>query len=55
VKAAARLTLGRLVFGVIYWFVWTIALPWYGGYRLEDEPDVLDDGTTITKLVRKEK
>jgi len=43
-----------LVFGVIYWFVWTIALPRYRGYRLEEEADTLGDGTTITKLVRKE-
>lgn len=46
--------LSRLVFGVAYWFVWTIALPHWGGYRLEEEADILDDGTTITKLVRRE-
>ena len=44
----------RLIFGVIYWFVWTMALPHYRGYRLEEEADILDDGTSITKLVRKE-
>ncbi|KAI1611493.1 LAT family L-amino acid transporter [Exophiala viscosa] len=42
-----------LVFGVAYWFIWIKALPWYRGYRLEEEADVLGDGTTITKLVRK--
>jgi hypothetical protein len=39
---------------VAYWFVWTVALPRYRGYRLEEETDILGDGTTITKLVRKE-
>ncbi|EHY58218.1 low-affinity methionine permease [Exophiala dermatitidis] len=42
------------VFGIAYWFVWTVALPRYRGYRLEEEADILSDGTTITKLVRKE-
>ncbi|KAK3984425.1 amino acid permease-domain-containing protein [Cladorrhinum sp. PSN332] len=40
-----------LVFGILYWFLLTIFLPWLGGYRLEEEADVLSDGTTITKLV----
>lgn len=43
-----------LLFGVAYWFVWTIVLPRYRGYRLEEEADILGDGTTITKLVRKD-
>ncbi len=37
---------------ILYWYVWTVALPWWGGYKLEEEVDVLDDGTTITKLVK---
>ncbi|KAK0638495.1 amino acid permease-domain-containing protein [Cercophora newfieldiana] len=40
-----------LLFGVLYWLVWTVLLPKWGGYRLEEAADVLDDGTTITKLV----
>lgn len=40
-----------LLFGVIYWYIWTVLLPRWGGYRLEEEVDVLDDGTSITKLV----
>ncbi|ETI28132.1 hypothetical protein G647_00581 [Cladophialophora carrionii CBS 160.54] len=43
-----------LVFGVCYWFVWTIALPRYRGYTLEEETGILDEGTTITTLARKE-
>lgn len=44
----------RLLFGIGYWYVWTIALPRYYGYKLEDEGDILSDGTTITKLVRRQ-
>ncbi|KAL2180559.1 amino acid permease-domain-containing protein [Thermothelomyces heterothallicus CBS 202.75] len=40
-----------LAFGVMYWAVVTILLPWWGNYRLEERADVLRDGTTITKLV----
>ncbi|KAI1132935.1 methionine permease [Nemania abortiva] len=43
---------GIIVFGVIYWLVWTVILPRLGGYRLEEKQDVLDDGTTITVLAR---
>ncbi len=43
-----------MLFGVAYWFVWTIVLPRYRGYRLEEEADILGDGTTINRLVRKE-
>lgn len=42
------------MFGFTYWYIWTVALPQWGGYRLENETAVLEDGTTITKLVRKE-
>ncbi|KAK4443839.1 amino acid/polyamine transporter I [Podospora aff. communis PSN243] len=41
-----------LLFAVLYWFVWTVLLPRWGGYRLEEVADVLDDGTTVTKLVK---
>ncbi|KAF7503329.1 hypothetical protein GJ744_003972 [Endocarpon pusillum] len=52
--AYALVGIAIITFGVIYWFIWTIALPRCRGYRLEDEPDILGDGTTITKLVRKD-
>lgn len=42
----------RLVFGVVYWFVWAVALPRYRGYRLEERAEILDDGTTLTRLVQ---
>ncbi|KAH8424460.1 putative methionine permease [Aspergillus melleus] len=41
-----------VLFGILYWYVWTRLLPRWGGYKLEEEVDVLDDGTSITKLVR---
>lgn len=43
---------GILVFGALYWLVWTVILPRLGGYRLEEKQDVLDDGTAITVLTR---
>ncbi|KAE9972709.1 hypothetical protein EG328_004850 [Venturia inaequalis] len=39
------------LFGIIYWFVWTVALPRWRGYHLEETVEILDDGTSITKLV----
>jgi amino acid transporter len=43
---------GVIVFGLLYWLVWTVILPRLGGYRLEEKEDILDDGTTITVLTR---
>ncbi|CBF87100.1 hypothetical protein AN2560.2 [Aspergillus nidulans FGSC A4] len=43
---------GVLAFGVIYWYVWTVLLPRWGGYKLEEEEKVLDDGTAVTRLVK---
>lgn len=42
----------RLVGGVIYWYLWTVVIPHWGGYHLEEEGDVLHDGTSVTKLVK---
>lgn len=39
------------LFGIIYWYVWTVALPRWRGYHLEEAVEILDDGTSITKLV----
>ncbi|KAF2866335.1 amino acid permease-domain-containing protein [Massariosphaeria phaeospora] len=43
--------IGIIVFGLVYWYVWTRLIPKWKGYRLEEEISVLDDGTTVTKLV----
>jgi hypothetical protein len=40
-----------IVFGVLYWFIWTRLVPRWRGYKLEEEAQVLDDGTTVTRLV----
>ncbi|KAJ9317004.1 hypothetical protein DTO271D3_2743 [Paecilomyces variotii] len=42
---------GIILFAVIYWYVWTVLLPRWRGYTLEEEVEVLEDGTSITKLV----
>ena len=42
----------RLICSVIYWYLWTVLIPRLGGYRLEEEADVLQDGTSVTKLVK---
>jgi hypothetical protein len=44
-----------ILFGVGYWYIWTVLLPRLGNYTLEEETEVLDDGTSITKLVHKSK
>ncbi|KAL3708682.1 low-affinity methionine permease [Talaromyces marneffei ATCC 18224] len=44
---------GIILFGIIYWYIWTVLLPRLGNYTLEEETEVLDDGTSITKLVHK--
>ena len=36
-------------FAVAYWYVWIKLMPKLSGYQ---EMDVLDDGTTITALVK---
>lgn len=42
---------GVILFGLLYWVVWFKILPRLKGYRIEEETDVLSDGTTISKLV----
>ncbi|OQD70222.1 hypothetical protein PENDEC_c025G02901 [Penicillium decumbens] len=44
--------LGVIAFAVIYWYVWTVLLPRWGGYKLVETVDTLDDGTGVTKLAR---
>lgn len=42
----------RLLLGVLYWYVWTVYLPRRGGYTLEEQEEVLIDGTGVIRLVR---
>ena len=46
------LIMSSLICGIIYWYLWTVLVPRLRGYRLEEEVRVLDDGTSITKLVK---
>ena len=46
------LTVHSIIFGVLYWYVWTRLIPHWKGYSLEEAVEVLDDGTSITKLVQ---
>lgn len=41
-----------ILFGVAYWYVWTIWIPRRKGSTLEETTATLDDGTTITRLVQ---
>ncbi|OJJ46753.1 hypothetical protein ASPZODRAFT_97254 [Penicilliopsis zonata CBS 506.65] len=43
---------GIIVFGIAYWYIWTVLMPSWGGYSLGEEDEMLDDGTRITKLTR---
>ncbi|CAI7644607.1 unnamed protein product [Penicillium glandicola] len=47
----ALVGIGIVLFGVLYWYVWTVLLPQWGGYQLEEEKEILADGTSIIKLV----
>ena len=42
----------RLVCGIIYWYLWTVLVSRLRGYRLEEEADMLQDGTSVIKLVK---
>ncbi|KIW08912.1 uncharacterized protein PV09_00831 [Verruconis gallopava] len=44
--------ISTILIAVAYWFVWIRLLPWWGGYRYEEDIDQLSDGTKISKLVR---
>ena len=37
----------------MWWYAWIILYPRWKGFTYEDEADILDDGTVVTRLVRK--
>lgn len=41
----------RIVFGILYWYIRFVALPRRFGYTIEEEVEVLSDGTSITRLI----
>ncbi len=40
-----------IVFSILYWYLAFIVIPNWYGYRVEEEIEVLSDGTSVTKLV----
>lgn len=44
--------MGRLCFGVVYWYIWTVLIPRWGKYHLEEQTSLLEDMTSITQLVK---
>ena len=36
---------------MLYWYLVFVAIPKWYGYRVEEEVEVLSDGTSITRLV----
>ena len=47
-----ELTPNSILFGILYWYVWTLLIPRWRGYSLEEVVELLEDGTSITKLVQ---
>ncbi|KAK3938017.1 amino acid permease-domain-containing protein [Diplogelasinospora grovesii] len=41
-----------ILLGLLYWFLWTVLLPRWGDYQLEEVTDSLDDGTIITRVIQ---
>lgn len=46
----ALVGIGSVLLAVVYWWVWIKVLPWWGGYKYEEEMGVLKDGTIISSL-----
>ncbi|EZF29989.1 hypothetical protein H101_06361 [Trichophyton interdigitale H6] len=46
---------GIIILSIVYWWIWTIVIPNRNGYRLEEEIEILPDGTSITQLVHVDK
>jgi hypothetical protein len=40
-----------ILFAILYWYLAFVAIPRWYGYRVEEETEVLSDGTSITRLV----
>lgn len=43
---------GIILFGVGWWAVVFWGLPRWSGYEVEEEVEILEDGTSVTRLVR---
>ncbi|KGQ08822.1 High-affinity methionine permease [Beauveria bassiana D1-5] len=49
----AMVGMSTVLISIVYWYVWTVLIPRWWGYSLEEEDAILPDGTTITKLIHK--
>ncbi len=43
--------ISTITLGILYWWVYFKVIPYWKGYSVEEEDEVLADGTTVTKLV----
>lgn len=41
-----------ILFGIAYWYIWTVWIPRRNGCTLEEMEGTLDDGTTVTRHVQ---
>lgn len=41
----------RILFAILYWWLTFVVVPRWRAYSIEEEVEVLSDGTSITKLV----
>jgi hypothetical protein len=43
-----------LLVATLYWYISTVALPRIFSYQMEERIETLDDGTTVTRICKKE-
>ncbi len=41
----------RILFAILYWYLAFVVVPRWREYTVEEEVEILSDGTSITKLV----
>ncbi|KAF7560134.1 hypothetical protein G7046_g4028 [Stylonectria norvegica] len=49
----AIVSVAIVIAGVLYWWLWTVVVPRWRGLRLEEETEVLADGTSITRFIHR--
>jgi hypothetical protein len=40
-----------IIFAILYWYLAFVVIPNWYGYRVEEEVEVLSDGTSVSRLV----
>ncbi|KAL2363493.1 hypothetical protein RJZ56_003601 [Blastomyces dermatitidis] len=43
---------GILTLAAVYWYLWAVLIPRWKGYVLEEKTEILEDGVSVTKVVR---